>query len=227
MTETSRRLKHGVIILYEDRDLIVIDKPPGLLSIAAGGEREKTVYWILAEYLRKKGGSGQRPATVHRLYRGTSWVMIFAKSKKTKKKFMDNWDKVVSGRRYIAVVEGRPVRDGAVYGIINAPLGEDRNGRVIVSAGGKRALTGWKLLKGGKLYSLLLLELETGRRNQIRAHLSWLGCPVAGDGKYQAKTDPLKRLCLHAERITFHHPADGRLMEFDAPPPDDFERLIL
>jgi 23S rRNA pseudouridine1911/1915/1917 synthase len=227
MNEPPRRLRFGLVVLYEDRDIIAVDKPPGLLSIAAGGEREKTCCNILAGYLRKKGGPRQRPAVVHRLDRGTSGVMIFAKSEKIKKKLMDNWNEAVAGRRYIAVAEGRPGRDGLSGGTITAPLGEDRGGRVIVSPGGKPAVTRWKVLKTGKVYSLISLELETGRRSQIRAHLSWLGCPVAGDSRYRAKTDPLKRLCLHAESISLRHPADGRLMEFKSAPPPDFERVIL
>jgi 23S rRNA pseudouridine1911/1915/1917 synthase len=226
MTAPPRRLRFGLVILYEDMDIIVVDKPSGLLSIAAGGEREKTCCHILAEYLRKNGGPRQRPAVVHRLVRGTSGVMIFAKSEKTKKKLMDNWNEAVAGRRYIAVAEGNPGRDGLSEGTITAPLGEDRGGRVVVSPGGKPAVTRWKVLKAGKVYSLLSLELETGRRNQIRAHLSWLGCPVAGDKKYHSKTDPLKRLCLHAEYISFRHPRDGRLMEFETPPDGSFHALL-
>lgn len=226
MSGVPHSLSHGIVIFYEDRDIIVVHKPAGILTIAAGGEREKTCYWILAEYLRKKGGPRQRPAVVHRLDRGTSGVLIFVKSKKTKKELMDNWDESVTERTYVAVAEGRPVKNGTFEGTITARLGEDKSGRVIVSIGGKRAITRWKLLRAGKVYSLIALELETGRRSQIRAHLSWLGCPVAGDKKYQASTDPLKRLCLHATRIAFRHPADGRLMEFEAPPPADFERIV-
>jgi len=91
---------------------------------------------------------------------------------------------------------------------------------------GKPALTRWKLIKERNGFSLLSLELETGRRNQIRAHLAALGHPVAGDKKYWAKTDPLKRLCLHAETIAFYHPRDGKLMVFESPAPLGFERII-
>jgi 23S rRNA pseudouridine1911/1915/1917 synthase len=226
MREQNRRLSHGLIILYEDRDIIVVDKPSGLLSIAGGGEHEKTCYHILAEYLRKRGGRSRRPAVVHRLDRDTSGVMMFVKSEHIKKKLMENWDEAVTERRYIAIAEGRPGTDGAAEGTVNKPLGEDRSGRVVVTPGGKPAVTWWTLIKAGKVYSLLSLELETGRRNQIRAHLSALGCPVAGDKKYHAQTDPLRRLCLHAERLAFHHPADGRPMEFTVPPPEGFEWVV-
>ena len=214
------RLTSGLIIIYEDRDLIAVDKPAGLLSIAARGGREKTAYWILAEYLRKRGGGGGSPAVVHRLDRDTSGVMIFAKSGWVKKKLMDRWDELVTERRYVCLAEGELGGEG---GTIDLPLGEDAGGRVVVRKDGKPALTRWKLLgfreRFNTLYSLLSLELETGRRNQIRAHLAALGHPVAGDKKYNAKTDPLKRLCLHAEKIAFRHPRDGRLLEFESPNP--------
>jgi 23S rRNA pseudouridine1911/1915/1917 synthase len=210
-----RKLSHGLVLLYEDRDLLVVDKPPGLLSIAAGAEREKTVYRILSEYLRKKGEK-RRPAVVHRLDRETSGVMIFAKSDAVKRKLMDHWEETVLERRYLALAEGTFTE---TEGTIDAPLGEDRRGKALVMAGGQRAVTHWKLLQPGR-FSLLSLELETGRRNQIRAHLAHLGHPVAGDKKYGAKTDPLNRLCLHAERIVFHHPHDGRVLAFTVKAPD-------
>ncbi|MCL2318657.1 MAG: RluA family pseudouridine synthase [Treponema sp.] len=208
------RLASGLVLLYEDRDIIAVDKPAGLLSIATEGGREKTAYLILAEYLRKRGGGGGRPAVVHRLDRDTSGVMIFAKTGRVKKKLMENWDELVTERRYVCVAEGE--LDGE-EGLIDLPLGEDAGGRVAVKKDGKPARTRWKLLKTGNGYSLLSLELETGRRNQIRAHLAALEHPVAGDKKYWAKTDPLGRLCLHAEKITLHHPRDGKRMEFESP----------
>jgi 23S rRNA pseudouridine1911/1915/1917 synthase len=221
----GRRLARGLLLLYEDREILVVDKPAGLLSIAAGAEREKTAYWTLAEYLRKKGEK-RRPAVVHRLDRDTSGLMVFAKSEQAKKKLMENWKHALIRRRYIALVEGNfpPTEGGGpdegdegIEGIIDEPLGEDRGGRVIVKEGGSRALTRWKLLGRGNGYSLLALELETGRRNQIRAHLSFMGCPVAGDKKYGAKTSPLGRLALHAENLSFYHPSGGGPLEFDSP----------
>jgi RluA family pseudouridine synthase len=223
VNSAGRRLARGLLLFYEDRDLLVVDKPAGLLSIAAGAEREQTVYWILSEYLRRRGEK-RRPAVVHRLDRDTSGLMVLVKSEAVKKKFMANWNSAVIRRRYIALAEGKfsppgenSPADESGEGIINEPLGEDRGGRVIVKAGGKPALTRWKLLGRGKGYSLLSLELETGRRNQIRAHLFFLGCPLAGDKKYGAKTNPLGRLALHAECLSFYHPSGGQPLEFNSP----------
>jgi len=207
-----RRLASGLLVLYEDKDIIVTDKPAGLLSIAAGGGREKTAYNILADYLRKRGGSAP-PAVVHRLDRDTSGLLLFAKSAWVKKKLMDHWDEIVTERRYFCVAEGELAGD---EGSINLPLGEDSGGRVVVRDDGIPAATHWKLLEIRRGFSFLSLELETGRRNQIRAHLAAIGHPVAGDKKYWAKTNPLGRLCLHADKLAFYHPRDGKEMVFES-----------
>jgi len=221
------RLESGLILLYEDRDIIAVDKPAGLLSISTGSGREKTAYLLLAEYLRKRGGKGAPPAVVHRLDKDTSGVMIFARSGWVKKKLMDHWDEAVTERRYICVAEGEfPGTPGEETGLIDLPLGEDAGGRIVPMKNGKPARTRWKLLKVRNGYSLLSLQLETGRRNQIRAHLAALGHPVAGDTKYRAKTNPIRRLCLHAEKIALHHPRDGKLMEFTSPAPKSFEHIL-
>lgn len=224
----GRRLSQGLIIIYEDRDILVIDKPAGLLSIAAGAEREKTAYWVLAEYLRRKGEK-RRPAVVHRLDRDTSGVMVFAKSEEMKRRLMAAWDELVKVRRYTALVEGTMAE---TEGFIDAPLGEDRGGRMMVRPDGIRAVTRWRLIAQGRDYALLRLELETGRRNQIRVHLAHIGHPVAGDRKYGARTDPLRRLGLHAEELSFLHPARGategdqqRLMAFRSPAPGGFAAM--
>jgi 23S rRNA pseudouridine1911/1915/1917 synthase len=136
---------------------------------------------------------------------------------------MEHWKDLVRERRYICLAEGELAEK---EGTINAPLGEDRGGKVVVTAGGRPALTRWKLLRAGNSLSLLALELDTGRRNQIRAHLAWTGHPVAGDKKYHAATDPLKRLALHADRLVFLHPRTGVIMEFGIPAPESFWRAV-
>jgi 23S rRNA pseudouridine1911/1915/1917 synthase len=206
-----RRLSHNLLILYEDQDIIVVNKPAGLLSIAAGGEREKTAYWILAEYLRKKGEK-RRPAVLHRMYRDTSGVMLFVKSALVKRRFMQNWNSMVIERRYIALVEGEMPNIAS-----NAIACNAAEGTIDLPVYGKPAITHWKLLRSGGGFSLLALNLETGRRNQIRVHLAAIGHPVAGDTKFGAQRG--RRLCLHAEALEFHHPRDGRIMKFEVKTP--------
>lgn len=217
-----RRLPLGLSLLFEDSDLLVVDKPSGLLSVAAGAEKDRTVYWALCEYLRKKGEK-RRVAAVHRLDRDTSGLLVFAKSEEMKREFMLNWNDRVVSRRYIALAVGTV--EGA-EGLIDQALGEDASGRMVVSAGGMPARTRWKALGAGSGFTLLSLELETGRRNQIRAHLCWFGFPVAGDGKYGSPLDPLGRLALHAETLSFLHPRSGKRMTFESPAPSGFFAAI-
>jgi len=223
---SALRLSGGLVALYEDKDLIVVDKPSGLLTVAAGAEKERTAHWIISEALRRRGEK-RRAAVVHRLDRDTSGVLVFAKSDAVKRELMDNWDDAVLERTYVALAEGDfPESEGR----IEAPLGEDRGSRVVVVPPGTRgalpAATRWRVLGTGNGYTLVELELETGRRNQIRAHLDWVGRPVAGDRKYGAESDPVGRLALHAERLVFKHPADGRRMEFAVPAPESFRRAL-
>ncbi len=214
------KLPLGMEILFEDEDLLVVFKPAGLLSVAAAGQRDRTAYWILNEYLRRRS-KRQQVAVVHRLDRDTSGVMVFAKSAAMKKALMDRWDDLVVERRYVAVVEGHIDEQ---EGTIDVPLAEDTKGRMVIAPPGRglQALTRWRRLRSGSRYSLLVLELETGRRNQIRVHCAAIGHPVAGDEKYGARTNPLGRLALHAEQLSFRHPRTGQLLEYSVPPPRGF-----
>uniref|UniRef100_A0A7C3EHG9 RluA family pseudouridine synthase n=1 Tax=Gracilinema caldarium TaxID=215591 RepID=A0A7C3EHG9_9SPIR len=214
------RLPFGLEILYEDDDILVVFKPEGLLSVSAAGEKNRTAYWILNEYLRRRG-KRQQVAVVHRLDRDTSGVMVFAKTAAMKKALMDNWDSLVVARSYVAVVEGFISEP---EGTIDLPLMEDARTRVVIAPPGRgqRAITHWKLLRSGPRFSLLSLELETGRRNQIRVHCAAIGHPIVGDPKYGSRSDPLGRLGLHAETLAFHHPRTQALLEFSVPPPASF-----
>ncbi len=215
---SNRKLSFGLTILYEDRDIIVVDKPAGLLSIATAAEKQKTAYWVLSEYLRKKGEK-RRAAVVHRLDRDTSGVMLFVKSEQLKRIMMNNWNELVTERKYITLVEGEiPEAEGT----IDRPLGEDARGKMVVKENGAPSVTHWKCVGKGKGFSLLEIELETGRRNQIRAHFAWFGFPVTGDTKYGARKNPLNRLALHAETLKFYHPVTKRLMEFSSAPEKRF-----
>jgi RluA family pseudouridine synthase len=203
-------------IIHEDDCLLVVNKPAGLLVVSRGNVREKTVYSILADYLNRKHC---RPAVIHRLDKDTSGVMLFAKNEKTKKHFMDNWNDVVNERLYEALVEGELNETG---GTIDAALGEDRNGRVIVKTNGQRAVTHWKLIGIERVQSRVLsrveASLETGRHNQIRVHFAHIGHPVFGDTKYGNGVSK-NRLCLHAKTITFVHPLSRQIMTFSAKTP--------
>ena len=215
-------------IIYEDKDIIVIDKPAGMLSIATGKFPvnkgfENTVHSLLNDYMRSKRG---RVWIVHRLDRETSGVMLLAKSERIKLKLQDNWADMAIKRGYIAVVEGKvrtPERK------ITSWLKQTKSLLVYSSNkenDGKIAITNYRTLEVGKNYSLLDISLETGRKNQIRVHMKDIGHTVAGDKKYGAKTNALGRLGLHARVLTIKHPTSGEKMNFESAMPDCFTKLF-
>jgi len=211
--------------IYEDKDIIVVEKPEGLSVIAAEGSRAKTLYDIITAHIQRKNPRG-RAAVVHRLDRDTSGVMMFAKHAGAKKALMDNWNQLVTERGYTAVVEGSIV---GLEGTFDSWLIENRAGQMYGTTpgapGALRAITRWKVLSSNRKYSLVSLNLETGRKHQIRVQLSEAGYPIAGDPKYGAKTDPLGRLCLHATILGLEHPFTHELFSFESPPPEGFLRL--
>lgn len=212
-------------ILYEDPDLIVINKPAGLLSVATDDEKKKTAYHMLTEYVRKSDPRG-RIFVVHRLDRDTSGVLMFAKNERIKRALQEQWDSLVSQRGYAAVVEGRFHEKS---GRIRSWLKETRT--LLVYSGreagdGLEAVTNYQVIGESAAYSLLDIRLETGRKNQIRVHMKELGHPVVGDRKYGARTDPLKRLGLHACRLELTHPFSHERMCFEAEVPPDFRALL-
>ena len=209
-------------ILYEDGRLLVIHKPAGLLSMASDKEKVRTAYRMATDYVRRSDPRG-RIFIVHRLDRDTSGVLLFAKDEGTKRALQDNWDSLVRRRGYLAVVEGRPPR---AEDTIRTQLRENAAHKVYsVRSGGKKAVTHYTTLASGKKYTLLEVDIATGRKNQIRAHLSELGCPVAGDRDYGAAADPLGRLCLHAHELAFTDPFTGAERRFTAAAPRSFANL--
>lgn len=213
-------------IVYEDAYLIVVEKREGLLSIATNRERERTAYSILTEYVQRSARE-HRIFIVHRLDRDTSGLMVFAKDERTKRNLQDNWANIVTDRRYVAVVSGEVEKDS---GTITSWL-KDNKVYVTYSSmsnnGGDKAVTHYKVIKRANGYSLLELELETGRKNQIRVHMQDMQHPVVGDTKYGDGVNPIGRLALHAFKLWFYHPVTGELMKFETPYPSSFKNLVL
>lgn len=216
---------HGIRILHEDADLMVIDKPPGLLSIATDEVRDRTAYHILMEYVRRTHPQS-RVFVVHRLDRETSGVMMFAKREAVQQALQNEWKDVVLERTYLAVVEGIMTRP---EGKIESWLKESQTRTMYVNArpgDGLKAVTNYRVIQAGSEYSLLEVMLETGRKNQIRVHMQSLGHSVVGDKRYGSKRDPLGRMGLHARVLSFRHPVTGEELRFDAGIPYGFQRLF-
>jgi 23S rRNA pseudouridine1911/1915/1917 synthase len=219
--EQGRSLK----ILYEDSEIIVIDKPAALLSIASDREKENTAYHQLTDYVRNSDPEN-RIFIVHRLDRDTSGVMLFAKNEGVKHLMQDSWKEIMIDRAYVAVVEGRVEEK---EGTIKSWLKETKTKLMYSSSvpgDGLEAITHFKMLQAEAKYSLLELRLETGRKNQIRVHMKDIGHSIIGDKKYGASTNPIGRLGLHAHILAFKHPTSGELMSFETEVPRKFSRLF-
>lgn len=211
----NRNLK----IVYEDDWLTVIDKRAGLPSIATGREKEITAYSILFDYMRSKTPGG-RIFIVHRLDRDTSGLLVFAKDERTKLILQENWDEYVTKRLYTGVCEGYFGQDsGKIVSWLTENPKSMKMSAVPYDNGGKKAITHYQVLKRSKGLSLMEIELETGRKNQIRVQLASIGHPIAGDRKYGASSNPFGRLALHASALSLRHPRTGKLMEFHSPSP--------
>ncbi|MCX7023853.1 MAG: RNA pseudouridine synthase [Spirochaetes bacterium] len=215
-----------VEFIYEDDDIIVVDKPSGLPVIAPDGGRGHSVYGFVTARIQRTNPRG-RAAVIHRIDRDTSGIVVFGKNAAAKRSLMGGWHDLAVSRTYLAVVEGIVADDD---GEIVSYLVENRAGTVYEcrpdTRGALRAVTRWWLIEAGSGYSFLELELETGRKHQIRVQLAAIGHPVAGDGRYGARTDPLGRLCLHAASIELAKTKGGETLLFESPPPDGFARLV-
>lgn len=207
-------------VLYADRDLIAIDKPAGLLSVGAAGETRRHALALLRNQLSRRGAD-VRLWPVHRLDRDASGVLLFATSRDVREAVMARWGE--AEKIYWAIVEGCP---DPPSGTIDQPLRlDDEEYRVHVGAHpeAKPAITHYESLRAAGGRTLVQVRLETGRQHQIRAHMAWLGCPVAGDPRYGTAGD---RLGLHALRLKIVHPGSGRTLAFEAPVPADFRALM-
>ncbi len=215
----------GLTILYEDHDIVVVDKVNGLLTVGTGDEKTNTAYFRLTDYVRKGNPkSKNRIFIVHRLDKDTSGVLVFAKTEKAKHYLQDNWQQFT--KKYSAVVLGKLAKK---EDIITSDLAENSIHKMYSVQNPKKgvlAKTAYKVLKESKKYSLLEIDLLTGRKNQIRVHFSEKSCPIAGDKKYGEKQKGIKRLTLHAHSIRFTHPHTKEAMTFKAKIPGYFYSLL-
>ena len=215
----------GFHILYEDDDIIVGNKAAGLLTVAAMYERERTVHQLLNLYVRKGNSRSHRCVyVVHRLDRETSGVLIFAKSETIQQTLKNNWPD--TKKTYYAVVHGRLAKP---EGLIESYLVEDDKYRVHSleeAEDGKLARTAYKVIKVTDRYSLLEIDLLTGRKNQIRVHMAHHGHPLVGDTKYGRPGAKYPFLALHAYAISFPHPKTKDRVTFNAPVPEHFYSLV-
>lgn len=227
-------------ILYEDADLVVLNKPPGLVVHPSAGHADQTLVNALLFHVRDLSGVGGelRPGIVHRLDKDTSGVMIVAKNDEAHRKLTAQWGSATVRKEYLAIVYGTPSKDS---GTIDAPIGRDprERKRMAVLKGGRSAITEYTVVERFRGVSLVRCVLRTGRTHQIRVHLKHLGHPIVGDllysgpqwrglpdKKLQKALAGMKRQALHAEKLTFAHPRSGEVLVFSADVPLDFETLL-
>ncbi|MCE5332888.1 MAG: RluA family pseudouridine synthase [Bacteroidales bacterium] len=209
-------------IIFEDQYLIVVEKKEGLLTVSTGNSDETTAFSILKNYVRKSSPQN-RIYVVHRLDRETSGIILFAKTKEIQLALQENWHRVVTRRVYVALVEGNVEKEKDT---IVTWLTENEKSLKIHSSftdnGGQQAITHYRKIKSNDKYSLLEIELETGRKNQIRVHMQGIGHPIVDDKKYGSTVSPLGRLGLHARILAFIHPMSLENVSFETPVPRNF-----
>lgn len=212
-------------LVYEDDDILVVNKGYGLLSMGTDRVKEGTAYSIMRDYLKWKDPRN-KIFIVHRLDQHTSGLMMFAKTIEAKEAMQHNWNNMVLNRKYLAVVEGKVEEP---EGTIRSYLAETSQFEVYSTENpeeGQLAITRYKTLRSRNGYTMLEVELDTGRKNQIRVHCKDLGHPIAGDRKYGAKTSPIHRLALHAQTLRFVHPITRKEMNFSTPIPASFASMV-
>ena len=218
------KIKSNLNIIYEDDDIIVVNKPAGLLTIATSKEKEYTLYHFVMNYVKEKD-KHNKIFIIHRLDKETSGIVVFAKNQKTKNLFQKDWEKNVITRGYYAVVEGEKKKK---EGTIKSYLTENSEYMVYSTnkKEGKIAVTKYKVLKENKNYSLLDINILTGRKNQIRVHFKENGNVIVGDKKYGSNNNSINRMALHAYKLELIDPRNNKRLSFKIPMPTVFNKLI-
>lgn len=219
--QRKKNIRPDLPILYEDADLVIINKPSGLLSVSTDFEKEETVHAILKSHYRPR-----KVYVVHRLDQDTSGVMVFALNQKTSDKLKELFEVHAIERAYTAIVEGQLLSPSGTWKSFQHEDAQYHVHETLDESLGKLAITHYQTVSSTKRYSWLVLRLETGRKNQIRVHCESAGHPVVGDKKYGAQSNPLKRLCLHAHLLAFQHPFSKKSLRFESPAPEEFYRLM-
>lgn len=221
IVEHNKSLDTSLKVIYEDADILVIDKPYGLLTIATNKDEDMTAYRLASAYVKTQNQKN-KIFVVHRLDKDTSGVLLFAKSERAKKAYQADWNKLVSDRTYVAVVEGTMTKES---GTVESFLQENKTTHMYSTHTGLHAITHFKVIKASTDNSILKVNIDTGRKNQIRVHLADLKHPIIGDKKYGATTNPIKRLGLHAYRITLTNPINKKEMSFVAALPPKLRKI--
>ncbi len=225
----TAKTPRSINVIHEDEDFLAINKPEGLLSVESDKDTE-CAYGYVLEYLQA-AGKNARPFILHRIDKETSGVLVFAKNIKVHSMLKMHWNEQVTAREYFAVVEGILEKKEDT---LTTYLKENKNNLVYTTKDptGQKAITHYEVVKENGEFSLLKVRIDTGRKNQIRAQMQAIGCPVVGDDKYGKKADgsfvkdPLSRLGLHASKLQFIHPVTKELMEFNAPLPPSFREFF-
>ncbi len=208
-------------IIYEDKDIIVIDKPTKMLTISNDKERERTLYREVSNYLKKEN---KKVFVIHRLDYDTSGVIMFAKSKKVQELYQKDWNSLAKKREYTAVTQGVTNSSGHIESYLKMS-----KTLLVYSSKGKDGLfsvTDYERIKHNDKYSLVRILISTGRRNQIRCHMSDIKHPIVGDFRYQSKCNPINRLALHANRLEIVNPLTNELMVFVSEVPMEFFNIV-
>ena len=221
--QQSKTQVKALKIIYEDEDFLAVDKPCGLLSVENEKEND-CAYGFVADYLAQTGKNA-RPFVLHRIDKETSGVLVFAKNPKIQSMLRLNWNEAVLSREYIAIVEGAMEEKKKT---ITSFLKENANKMMYSTQDptGQKAITHYEVIKENTAYSMLYVHIDTGRKNQIRVHMQTLGHPVIGDDKYGHTQNPLKRLGLHASKISFTHPISKEVITISCSKPLEFESLF-